>query len=954
MKIEITLNDTPKTIYTEPGENVRHLLEREGIVSVRNGCDAQGVCGSCAIILDGRVVNSCLLVASQIDGKNITTVESLATCRELSPVQSALVDTGIVQCGYCTPPMELAIEDLLKREENPTREQVKDALSGSLCRCTGYEQIFTAVEIAKQRLKDPGYTQKVAPDFRDDLRIVGKAGQKVDGPKLARGEKAFVEDMTEPRTCHLKMLRSPYAHAYISSIDTSEAEKIPGVVYILTHENAPDIYYTQAGQGFPEPSPYDRRLMSPKVLHVGDRVVAVLAESPEIAEQAISKIKVEYEVLKPVLTIEEAMSQDAPIIRNAEIEYLTGAPEDLDNSNIDPREGKIIYRFPIGEDPRKNLAASSEGGIGDVDKGFGEADVILESEYETTQVHCTPLEPHVVYTRMDGDRLIIHASTQTPWCIRRTVARALNISENKIRVIKERVGGGFGSKQDILLEELAAYLTWTTGRSVLFRYTRDEDFIASSTRHPMKIKVKLGAKKDGQLTAMYMDVKANTGPYGNHCLTVPVNAVSKSMPLLLCENVGFDVKVYYSNIPPTGAYQGYGAPQGAYALQTALAELAVKLGMDQLELIEKNRVREGVMLEILKCLGEGREGKPERVASCGLGPALKKGAEMIEWGRKEESSDPDVKIGQGVVIVQQGSGLPGLDSASAVIRMLGDGTFTLLIGGADLGNGLDTVAVKVAAECLCTDMDKITILSGDTDATPFDVGAYASSGTYFTGNAALAAARLMKENILEVAAGMLKEDKQDLQIVYPGIVKGKNSSITYQKIETFSEKGVGGGQLVASASFTTEDSAFPYGAHFCQVAVSTRTGEVKIQKYYALQDCGTPINPELALGQIYGGVLKSIGHALYEEMVLDDTGRCINTSLRDYKAPMINDLPEDFRSELVFTEDPFGPFGGKSVGEISSNGAAPAIAIAIHAAVGVWIRQWPFTPEKILRALGKI
>ena len=954
MKISVTLNGVPKTIDTEPGANVRQLLAREGIMSMRNGCDAQGVCGACAIILNGKVVNSCLLVAPQIDGKEIITVDSLATHRDLSPVQSAMVDAGIVQCGYCSPSMELAITDLLERQKNPTRGQVQDALSGNLCRCNGYEQIFTAVEIAKERLKNPGFRQRVAPDFREDLRIVGKAQLKVDGPRLARGEKAFVEDMVEPGSCCLKMLRSPYAHAFIRNIDVSRAEKIAGVVTILTHENCPEIYYTQAGQGFPEPSPYDRKLMSPKVLHVGDRVAAVVAETPEIAEMAVQKIKVEYDVLTPVLTVDEAMAPGAPIVRNAEIEYIHGAPEDLDNSNVDPREGKIIYRFPIGADPHKNLAASAEGGIGDIHKGFEEADLILESEYETTQVHCTPLEPHVVYTRMDGDRLILHASTQTPWCVRRTVARALEISENKIRVIKERVGGGFGSKQDVLLEEVAAYLTWTTGRSILFRYSREEDFIASSTRHPMKIKVKLGAKKNGRLTAVYMDVKANTGPYGNHCLTVPVNAVSKSLPLFLCDNVGFDVKSYYSNIPPTGAYQGYGAPQGSFALQTAMAELAAKLGINQLELIEKNRVREGVMLEILKCLGEGREGKPERIVSCGLGPALKKGAELMNWGRKADGDDPDIKIGHGVVIVQQGSGLPGLDSAGAVLRMLGDGTFTLLSGGADLGTGLDTVAVKVAAECLCTDMSNIAIISGDTDATPFDTGAYASSGTFFSGNAALEAAKLMKEKILEVAAEMLQEDKQNLQIQYPGIVKGKKGSITYQKIETFSEKGTGGGQLVASANFTTEDSAFPYGAHFCQVAVNTRTGEVKIQKYYALQDCGTPINPELALGQIHGGVLKAIGHSLYEEMILDQTGTCLNASLTDYKVPMINDLPEDFRAELVFTDDPFGPFGGKSVGEISTNGAAPVIAIAIHDAIGIWIRKWPFTPEKILKALGKV
>ena len=351
MKINITLNGVPRTFYTEPGENVRHLLAREGIASMRNGCDEQGVCGACAVILDGKVVNSCLLVAPQIDGKEIITVDSLATNRDLSPVQSAMVDAGIVQCGYCTPAMGLAIEDLLQREKNPTRGQVQDALSGSLCRCTGYEQIFTAVEIAKERLKDPGYRQQVAPDFREDLRIVGKAQLKVDGPKLARGEKAFVEDMVEPGSCSLKMLRSPHAHAYISNIDASQAEKIPGVVTILTHKNCPEIYYTQAGQGFPEPSPYDRKLMGPKVLHVGDRVAAVVAESSEIAEEAVKKIKVEYDVLKPVLTIAEAMAPGAPIVRNAEMKYIHGAPEDLDNSNLDPREGKIIYRFPHRRGP---------------------------------------------------------------------------------------------------------------------------------------------------------------------------------------------------------------------------------------------------------------------------------------------------------------------------------------------------------------------------------------------------------------------------------------------------------------------------------------------------------------------------------------------------------------------------------------------------------------------------
>ena len=664
----------------------------------------------------------------------------------------------------------------------------------------------------------------------------------------------------------------------------------------------------------------------------------------------------EYRILPHIMSIDEAAAPGAPILHKARIVYAAGAPENLEEINEKARleDGEVHYQFPIGGDPHRNVAASASGGIGDMARGFAEADVILERSYESKQIQCTPLEPHTVYTRLDGNRLVIHASTQVPWHLRRITARILGIPENRIRVIKERIGGGYGSKQDILLEEVCAWATWKTGRPIFFRFSREDEFLACSTRHVMKIRVKLGAKKDGTFTALQMDVKANTGPYGGHCLTVPMNACAKSLPLFICDNFHFDITTYYSNIPPTGAYQGYGAPKGSYAIQTAVAEMAEELGMDPLSLIEKNRVREGVILEILKCLGEGREGVPAPVKSCGLGPALKEGSEMIQWNRREESGDPHIKIGKGVAIIQQSSGLPGLDQAGAVIKMLGDGTFMLHSGGADLGTGLDTVTVKMAAEVLCTEMDQIAIISGDTDTTPFDTGAYASSGTFFSGSAAMKAAEDLREQILDAAAEILKEPREGLSLEPPGIVRGSRGKLDYQKLAWHTQSGEGRGQLIGKASFTTEDSAFPYGAHFCQVAVNTRTGEVKIQKYYALQDCGTPINPELALGQIYGGVLKSIGHTLYEEMLFNEKGRCINADLGSYGVPMIGDLPEDFQARLVYTEDPFGPFGGKSVAEISVNGAAPVIANAIHDAAGIWMRKWPFSPENILRELGKI
>jgi len=327
---------------------------------------------------------------------------------------------------------------------------------------------------------------------------------------------------------------------------------------------------------------------------------------------------------------------------------------------------------------------------------------------------------------------------------------------------------------------------------------------------------------------------------------------------------------------------------------------------------------------------------------------------MINWDKKEISNDPDVKIGKGLAIIQQGSGLPGLDSANATVVLQSDGTFMLLSGATDMGTGLDTIVTKMVVETLYTNMQDVSLIVADTDVTPYDDGAYASSGTFFSGSAALNAAQGMKVKILLVASQMLNEAVEGLTLEFPSKVKGKKGTVSFEDIARFSQSGTGVGQLTSSACFTTDKAAFPYGAHFCQVAVNTKTGKIKIQKYYALQDCGTPINPELAEGQIYGGVLKTIGHSLFEEMILDEKGRCLNPSLHAYKVPMINDLPDDFKVVLVDTNDPFGPFGGKSVSEIACNGASPAIAAAVHDATGIWMRSWPFTAEKVLKEMGKI
>lgn len=959
MKINFRLNGKAQSWQCEAGESLRDLLRRKGIISIKNGCDGEGSCGLCSVILDGRTVNSCQILAAQVQGAELFTVEFFSKDRKLSVVQEALVETGCVQCGYCTPAVVLAFHKMLERHDDPSDEEIRDALSGILCRCTGYEQFFNAARLSARRLKDPGYAAKPAREFRPELRHVGKCREKVDAPALARGERAFVEDRVPEGAYVLKVLPSPYARAYIKSIDTEAAEAMPGVAAVATYKNTPDFTYNTAGQGYPEPSPYDGRLISRVMRYAGDRVAAVLAETEEEALAALAAIKVEYEVLRPILSIEEAEAPGASPVHAGRVRYMAGeAPKGSATSGdagvYGGEDDEVVYQFPIGADPARNLAASAGDAIGDVEKGFAEADVVVEGEYSATRVQCTPLEPHVVYTRMEGDRLVIHASTQVPWHLRRIAAKVIGVPENKVRVIKERVGGGFGAKQDICLEDLAAWFTWTTGKPAFFRYTRQEEFLASRLRHPMKIRVRLGARRDGKLTAIDFRLRADTGAYGQHCLTVPMNACSKSLPLLLCDNVRFSVKTYYTNMPPSGAYQGYGSPQGSFALQTALAELAEKLGMDQVELIEKNRVQSGSRLEILRSLGEGRAGAVVTLGECGLGEMLERGKKSIGWGRKEKLSDPDWRLGKGAVIIQQGSGLPGLDAANAEIRLLGDGTFMLLSGGADLGTGLDTLTVKICAETLGVDPKDIAVLSGDTDMTPFDKGAYASSGTFFSGNAARLAAEDLRRRILEEAAKLLSEPVEDLRIEPVGLVRGKKGATTYAEIAHLTTTGEGPGELSGFGSFKSDHAAFPYGAHFAEVAVNLRTGDVVLRRYHAYQDCGTPINPELAEGQVYGGVLKAIGHALYEELLFDDSGRCLNPNFLDYKIPGIREVPPDYRVEFVPVDDPVGPYGGKSVSEISLNGAAPAIAAAIHDAAGVWVREWPFTPERVLRAMGRL
>lgn len=958
MLVRCIVNGENIVFNCKEDERLRDVLFNYGFNSVRDSDDAEGFAGSDTIIFNDKLMYSNFILAYQAEGAVIRTAEGLLNKRELNVVQKAMVSSGVVQSAYNAPAAALILTWLLEKKPYPTKEEIKDALSGIFIRDAGYEHYYLAVKLATE-LRDGGeYKSEIAPSFRPKLSVIGKPVDKIDGASLVSGERVFVEDKVPKDAYSLHILRSPFASAYIKSIDTTEAEKLDGVAAIITAFNCPDIYYMQAGQGSPEPSPHDRRLFNKKVRHVGDRVCGIVARTKEIAEKAASLIKVEYEPTDAIFSVEEAMKEGAPLVHNGPVEYRAGAPADLDEYNKkqgDEREGKVVYQFPLRADIRRNLAASNRGGIGDVDKAFEEADAIVEDTYQTSQVQCTPLEPHVCYANVENGRLVMHCSTQVPYHVRRIVSWVCQIPENKIHIIKERVGGGYGSKQDILVEDVTGYASWLTGKPVYYRNTRAEEFYANSTRHPMRVHVKMAGKKDGTITAIYMEVRANTGPYGNHCLTVPMNSCSKTLPLFKVDNMKYDLEVYYTNTPPAGAYQGYGTPKGTYGLMMVMAQLAEKLGVDYKTMVEKNHVGEGYMLEILKGLGEGREGNVVPVGSCGLDEAIEKGCKMIEWGKKEESGDSDWKIGKGFAMIMQGSGLPGLDHAECLCKLETDGTVIINSGGADLGTGLDTISAKIASEVLMLDMDRITVVSGDTDSCVFDTGSYASSGTFFSGNATLVAVEKLKEKIIKEASLQMGEEEKDLVLVKPGAVYSKKTgnTLSYAALSHKAVSGDGRGQVVSHGTFVTTASSVPYGAHFAQVAVNIKTGEIKLQKFYALQDAGTPINPEVALCQIYGAVMKSIGHSLYENMVLDENGVNINANFTDYGTPMITEAPDDFKSILIDVNDNAGPFGAKSISEIACNGAAPAIGIAIHDACGVWIKSWPMTPEKILKALNK-
>ena len=756
------------------------------------------------------------------------------------------------------------------------------------------------------------------------MKYVNQPIRKKDAMALVTGKPVYTDDIAPKDCLVVKVLRSPHAHAEILEIKKDIAEKLPGIVCVLTYENVPQKRFTMAGQTYPEPSPYDRLILDKRVRFVGDAVAIVAGETEKAVDQAMKVIKVKYDVLEPVLDFHEA--KDNPILVHPEDNWQA--------------------LCPVGADNKRNLCASGLEEHGDVDKVIVESDVVVENTYHTKAVQQTMMETFRTYTQMDTyGRLNIISSTQVPFHVRRILSNALDIPKSKIRVIKPRIGGGFGAKQTVVAEVYPAIVTLKTGRPAKIIYTREESLIASSPRHEMEIKVRIGANKDGHIRGIEVKTLSNTGAFGEHGPTTVGLSGHKSIPLYSkAEAFRFQYDVVYTNKMSAGAYRGYGATQGIFAVESAINELAVKLNMDPVALREMNLTREGDVMHAYY---------GETANSCTLDRCLERTAEMIGWKEKYPCRVmPDGKIrGVGIAMAMQGSGISSVDTGSVSIKINDDGFYALTIGASDMGTGCDTILSQMAADCLDCSVDDIIVYGVDTDVSPYDSGSYASSTTYVTGMATVKACQTLVDKMKAYGAEKLGCSVDDVEFDGEKVYSLKDGSSISRKDIGNAIMCAGENALFATEAHSSPVSPPPFMAGAVEVEVDPETGSVKLIDYAAVVDCGTVVNPNLARVQVEGGLVQGIGMALHENITYNEKGELAENSLMQYKIPTRMDMGK-LRVEFDSSYEPTGPFGAKSIGEIVINTPAPAIAQAIYNATGLRFTELPITPEKI--AMGMI
>jgi putative selenate reductase molybdopterin-binding subunit len=901
----MTFEINSKSFEQQPraGQCLRTFLRELGHFGVKKGCDA-GDCGACTVLLDNEPVHSCLIPAFRAEGHAVTTIEGLASEAALHPMQQAFLNAQGFQCGFCTAGMILTCASLNQAQQR----DLGAALKGNICRCTGYRAIEDALN-GKNNIEDDAAGE-----------AFGRSLPAPAGLQVVRGAERYTFDTEIEGLLHIKILRSPHPHAKIVSIDRSEALAVPGVHAVLTHEDAPKTLFSTARHEKDWMDPNDTRILDDVMRFIGQKVAAVVADSEGAAEEGCRRLRVEYEILPHVVDPAAAIAEGAPVIH----------------------AGKTTEQRIANS--ARNIVAETHGEFGDVAKALAESAVTYQGTFQTQRVQHAALETHggVAYVDADGV-LTVRCSTQVPFLTRRALADLFDLAPEKVRVLCKRVGGGFGGKQEMFVEDILALATLKTGRPVKLELTREEQFISTSTRHPMRVTVKAGADKNGKLTALQLDVLSNTGAYGNHAGPVMFHAVGESIIVYNCPNKKVDGLAVYTNTVPAGAFRGYGLPQTLIAVESAIDELARQLSISPFEMRRRNIIKPGdPMLSPPES-----EYHDVMYGSYGLDQCL----DLVERAMKAETPTPQLSdewlVGDGIALTMIDTVPPAGHIADCYVSLRDDGGFDLTVGTAEFGNGTATVHRQIAATALSTTVDQINLKQSDTANGGHDTGAYGSSGIFVAGLATRVAAENLAAEIKGFAAHAMGADAEACVIERDHLVWDGKRLPFAQIAQTAQAQGK---TLTAHGNSEGTPRSVAFNVQGFRVAVNKGSGEVKILKSVQAADAGRVANPMQCRGQVEGGVAQSLGATLYEELVIDDGGRIVNPRFRDYHLPSFADVP---RTEVYFadTYDTIGPMGAKSMSESPYNPVAPAMGNAIANATGIRFTSTPFKPDRLFPAL---